>query len=423
MTGATRTHRSAVQVRAFRRGTWQPSADTVALPGHSGRLSLSLVPEAVAVADRRRYEPPAGSLPPAARRKLIGTALGLLDRGTVTVGGLGEQSAADFRTALWETAGIPAALTDRWCGLLRAATPYAVEEPDGALALVSLPGNTFTCLESVLAEAARSAAVWVRPSRREPLSAARMVAALLEAGWPPERLGFYPTEQSALRTLVGLTDRQTVYGGAGLSAAVRTAIRTGASDRLHVRGPGRGCALLPPGTDPAGAVEWLLPLVAGDGGRFCSNVRTVVCVSEEEVSTGRGAEEAHAATRALACGVARRLAAALDAIRTEPVDDRLPLAAFRVPGEAGRCARRLREGLGPGDRMLTRRPPAARGTGGAEYALPALALLGAGAGPGHPLVGREVSFPFVAVLAASPAGAAAVAAGSSFVHRPRGGAL
>ncbi|WP_367137688.1 MULTISPECIES: hypothetical protein [Streptomyces] len=423
MTAAKRTEAVREEaVQAFRRGSWRPSLDTAALPGRSGRLSLSLVPEAVAAADRRRYEPPAGSLPPAARRKLIDTALGLFDHGTVTVGGLGEQSAADFRTALWETAGVPAALTDRWCGLLRAAAPDAVKEPDEALTLVSLPGNTFTCLESVLAEAARSAAVWVRPSRREPLSAARMVAALLDAGWPPGRLGFYPTEQSALRTLAGLTDRQTVYGGAGLSAAVRTALPTGASDRLRVRGPGRGCALLPPGTDPAGAVDRLLPLVAGDGGRFCSNVRTVVCVSGE-VSSGRGAEEAHAPARALATAVARRLAAALDAIRTEPVDDRLPLVAFRVPGEAGRCARRLREGLGPGDRMLTRRPPAARGTGGAEYALPALALLGAGAGPGHPLVGREVPFPFVAVLAASPAGAAAVAGGSSFVHRPRGGAL
>ncbi|MFF4217750.1 hypothetical protein [Streptomyces nondiastaticus] len=420
MTGVNRAPGRVVQ--AFRRGSWQPSLDTVALPGRSG-LALSLVPEAVAAADRRRYEPPAGSFPPAVRRKLTDTALGLFDRGTVTVGGLGEQSAADFRTALWETAGVPAALTDRWCGLLRGAPPRPVAEPDGALALVSLPGNTFTCLESVLAEAARSAAVWVRPSRREPLSAARLIAALLETGWPPERLGLCPTERPALRTLIGLTDRQTVYGGTGLTAAVR------ASDRLQVRGPGRGCALVPPGTDPAEAVDRLLPLVAGDGGRFCSNVRTVVCVEEPSSAAepsgaaGQSAAEAPPAAAALALALARLLADALDALRTEPVDDRLPLAAFRVPGEAGQCARRLREGLGPGDRMLTRWPPTARGAGGAEYALPALALLGPGAGPGHPLVGREVPFPFAAVLAASPAGAAAVAARSSFVHRPRGGAL
>ncbi|WP_449476593.1 hypothetical protein [Streptomyces abikoensis] len=393
-------------VQAFRRGAWQSSLDTVALPGRSG-LSLALVPEAVAVADRRRCEPPAGSLPPAARRKLTGAALGLFERGTVSVGGLGEQSAADFRAALWETAGVPAALTGRWCGLLREASARPAREPDGALALVSLPGNTFTCLESVLAEAARSAAVWVRPSRREPLSAARLVAALLEAGWPPERLGLYPTEQPVLRTLISLTDRQTVYGGAGVPAAV------GAQGSPDLRGPGRGCALVPPGTDPAEAADWLLPLVAGDGGRFCSNVRTVVCVADPPTT------ERTAAARALA--VARPLADALDAIRTEPADDRLPLAAFRVPGEAARCAQQLREGLRPGDRMLTRRPPAVRGADGAEYALPALALLGAGAGPGHPLVGREVPFPFAAVLAASPAGAAAVAARSSFVHRPRGG--
>ncbi|PSJ27871.1 hypothetical protein B7P34_15080, partial [Streptosporangium nondiastaticum] len=144
-----------------------------------------------------------------------------------------------------------------------------------------------------------------------------------------------------------------------LSADVR------ASDRLQVRGPGRGCALVPPGTDPAEAADRLLPLVAGDGGRFCSNVRTVVCVEEphDEGSAeaadlpGAGRPVAPPAAAALALTLTRLLADALDALRTGPVDDRLPLAAFRVPGEAGQCARRLREGLGPGDRMLTRRPP------------------------------------------------------------------
>src|SRR5207244_759100 len=90
-----------------------------------------------------------------------------------------------------------------------------------AITLVALPGNTFTCLESVCEAVLAGGAVWVRPSTREPLSALRLVSALLQAGWPGELLGFYPTAQGLLRSLVAVTDRQVVYGGAGVCAALR----------------------------------------------------------------------------------------------------------------------------------------------------------------------------------------------------------
>ncbi|MFI1254144.1 hypothetical protein ACH4U6_10105 [Streptomyces netropsis] len=380
---------------AFRRAAWHTSADTLRLPGPPAELAL--VPEVVAAADRRWWEAEAlaheAEFRPADRRRLLVRALDLFTDGTVTIGGSLVQGPAEFRAAMWATAGVPAALVDRWCGLLREAVPDA-GVPDDALSLVSLPGNTFSCLESVLSEAARSAAVWVRPSRREPFSAARLVAALLAVGWPAWRLGLYPTERRTLRGLVRLTDRQIVYGGADLAASVRGA------PRLTVHGPGRGCALVPPGTSVPEAVAWLLPLVAGDGGRFCGNVRTVVC-------PGPGAD-----------ALAVALAEALDALPTGPAAP-WPLTACRPPGEAERAARGVRERLRPGDRLLTRRPPTARtGAAGSDvYALPALALL-ASDDPGHPLVGHEVPFPFAAVVPASPAGAEAIAAGSLFVHRP-----
>ncbi|MGA4838624.1 hypothetical protein [Streptomyces sp. G45] len=395
---------SGPTVSAFRQGTWQGSLDSAPLPGGTGRR-LALVPEIVAHADRRWWDGVRDGLPPlTGRRELLLSALESFAHGTVTVGGVGPQSAEEFRAALWETAGLPGPLVDRWCRMLREGVEgraAPAPAPDAALALVSLPGNTFTCLDSVLDQAERSAGVWVRPSRREPLSAARLVAALLGAGWPPARLGLYPTEQRALHGLVKLTDRHVVYGGAGLAASVRGA------PTLTLHGPGRGCALVPRDLPVEEAVAWLLPLVAADSGRFCSNVRTAVCADE-----------------GLAEPLAKALAAALDALHPGPVPDPAapdwPLTAFRSPGEAERAAASVRERLGPGDRLLTREPTVVRGAAGEVYVRPHLALLdGVFTGPdvAHPLVGHEVPFPSAVVLAAAPDAARAIADRSLFVHR------
>ncbi|MEU6996044.1 hypothetical protein ABZ953_36005 [Streptomyces sp. NPDC046465] len=382
-------------LRAFRRGEWRSSLDRAPLPGPRGR-ELSLVPEIVADADRRWWDSTLSGLPPLpGRRELLLTAVELFDRATLTVGGVGEQSAEEFRAVLWESAGLPRPLVDRWCAMLRDGLLERAEPPeaDGRLALVALPGNTFTCLESVCDQAERSAGVWVRPSRREPLSAARLVAALLAAGWPPARLGLYPAAQEALKGLLRLTDRQVVYGGAGLAASVRD------SPGLTLHGPGRGCALVPPGMPVDDAVSWLLPLVAADSGRFCSNVRTVLC------------EEPGAAEP-----LALALAAALDAL---PPDGEWPLTAFREPGAAERAARTVSDGLRPGDRVLTRLPPVAHSAASDAYARPQLALLNSHTtDTSHPLIGHEVPFPFAAVLSASPEATRAITAESLFVYRP-----
>ncbi|MEV1047746.1 hypothetical protein [Streptomyces sp. NPDC049916] len=383
-------------LHAFRRGRWTPSLDTAPLPGRAGDR-LALVPEIVAAADRRRWDGLAPGLPPAPdrRRELLLDALDLFEHGTLDVGGLGPQSGAEFRDALWESAGIPGPLAERWCGMLRTTLEARPEpSPDRALALVSLPGNTFTCLETVLEQVERSAAVWVRPSRREPLSAARLVAALLAAGWPPERVSLYPTAQPVLRGLIRLTDRHVVYGGSALAAAVRTPAG------LTLHGPGRACALVPAGMATAAAADWLLPLIAADSGRFCSNVRTVLTAGPAEP-------------------LARALAAALDTIDPRTTDSTWPLTAFREPGAAERATRSVAERMRPGDRLLTRRPPVVV-TGGDTYATPHLVLTGdqpPGA-PEHPLLGHEVPFPFAAVARATAPAAEALAARSLFVFRP-----
>ncbi|WP_405653135.1 hypothetical protein [Streptomyces sp. RK9] len=406
---------------AYRRGDWQPSLDTAPLPGAT-RARLALVPHIVAHSDRRWWDGVRADLPPlSGRHELVLSALELFRYGTVTIGGIGPQSADAFRAALWESAGLPGPLVERWGAMLyEGAARRETVAPDDALALVALPGNTFTCLDSVLEQAERSACVWVRPSRREPLSAARLLAALLAVGWPPARLGLYPTEQHTLHGLLKLTDRHVVYGGAGLAASVRD------SPVLALHGPGRGCALVPPGAgagaagaaDPLDAVDavddmvaWLLPLIAADSGRFCSNVRTVVCVDHDPEP------------------LAKALAAALDALHPGPAPDpaapRWPLTAFRDPAEADRAAASVRDRLRPGDHLLTREPTVVTGTGvgtrtgGDVYVRPQLALLRSDpTAPSHPLIGHEVPFPFAAVLGATADAARALADAALFVYRP-----
>ncbi|GHC58403.1 hypothetical protein GCM10010349_26850 [Streptomyces flavofungini] len=374
------------------------------------------MPHIVAHSDRRWWDTARAGLPPLAdRRELVLSALELFRHGTVTVGGIGPQSAAAFRAALWESAGLPGPLVERWGAMLyEGAARREAVAPDDALALVSLPGNTFTCLDSVLEQAERSAGVWVRPSRREPLSAARLLAALLAVGWPPHRLGLYPTEQHTLHGLLKLTDRHVVYGGAGLAASVRD------SPALTLHGPGRGCALVPPGAASESiddTVAWLLPLVAADSGRFCSNVRTIVCVDHDPEP------------------LAKALSTALDALHPgpapDPADPHWPLTAFREPGEADRAAASVRDALRPGDRLLTREPTVitstgpGTGAGGDVYVRPQLALLQGDlsdlsdlSAPSHPLIGHEVPFPFTAVLGTTAEAARTLADEALFVYRP-----
>ncbi|WP_369192357.1 hypothetical protein [Streptomyces sp. R08] len=388
----------SVLVRAFRRGGWCDSLDTADLAG-PGRPRLALVPPVVADADHRWWlgHRPTPAPAPTERRAIVLEALDLFHSGTVTVGGLGRQSAVGFRAVLWEHAGLPEALSERWGRMLQQRTQARRLAPaDDALAFVALPGSAFTCLDAVIEQAERSAAVWIRPSRREPWSAARMVASLLEAGWPPDRIGLYPGERGLLAALARRTDRQVVYGGQDLAGSVR--------DRpaLTMHGAGRGCALVPAHLPVDTAADWLLPLIAADAGRFCSNVRSVVCAGE----VGSLADE---------------LAARLSEIRPGPGERRFPLAAFRELGEAERAVESVTARIRPGDRTLTHRPATVPAPGGGAYALPRLVLL---ATPGvhgrlHPLIGHEVPFPFAAVVSATDPGiTAAITARSLFVHRP-----
>jgi Aldehyde dehydrogenase family len=376
-------------IHLFRRDRWYESLDTVTVPGAAG-LRLCLAPEIMLRDDarrsrRRRSEPPA----PPRRREILHEAMRLFEHGDLDVGGLGTQSGAAFAAAIDDIAGLPPALTARWCGLLREAIDGAVPRgrPD-RLTLIYLPGNTFTCFDSVFGAVLGGGTVWLRPSRREPVSAARFAAALLAAGWPADRLGFYPTAPALLPALLAATDEQVIYGGPAMAALA------GESTGRTVHGPGRGLAVVSADADQDRAADWLAGLVAADSGRFCRNVCTIACLGDPGP-------------------IAKACARVLDEISITPADPRWPIAAL-ADADAAAMADAVTGGLGPGDIRVTGRDPLLRAAGRTWF-VPTLVLLRWQGG--HPLLQRELPGPFAAVTGVDAGQLAELRERSIFVHQ------
>ncbi|MFG1943301.1 acyl-CoA reductase [Nonomuraea sp. NPDC048826] len=365
----------------LRGGRWYRSMDTVPAPG--GTL-LCLAPEIVVRDDAARLRARRPAMPDRSRRlELLREAVERFRHGRVPVEGLGAQDPGDFAASMRESAGLPAALTRRWSDLLAERLEELEPDEHDGLTVVSLPANTFTCLEAVLEAALSGAAVWVRPSRREPVSSARLIGALLDVGWPAGALGYYPSAPRTLHALIRGSDRQIVYGGDGLAADLASG-----APGLDLRGPGRACVIVDGRPDP----EELAARIAGDAGRFCTNACVIACLDGTEP-------------------LGRRLAGTLDGIALDPPDPRWPQASWPEP-DAARLAAFVMDRLEPGGRLLTRRPVLSK-AGGSVYLAPTLVEAGH---PGHPLVGCELPFPFAAVVATDRAGARRLAAGSRFVH-------
>lgn len=364
-------------LQLFRGGRWYESLDTAEI---SWGLRTCMTPEILLRNDARRVPTDLPRLSPDSRRKLLDRAMMLFRYDTLEIGGLGEQTPAGFAAALGAAVGLPEPLVWRWCDLLATEIETLPDvEPAAEDWLVWLPGNTFTCLVAVAEAVLRGSSVLVRPSTREPLSAARFVAALVAAGWPADRIRFCPTSTDALDTLIRLTDRQIVYGG---DAVVEIA-------GVEVRGPGRACAIVAPDADPDRTAEWLVKLIAHDSGRFCTNVCTVACLGDPEP-------------------LATRLGALLDEIDLT----RRPVGWVH-DRTATSTADFIQRRMTDVDERITKRGIVVR-AGGHTFLAPTLVLL---ADAAHPLAACELPFPFAAVVAVDAPAADRLASRSRFVHK------
>jgi hypothetical protein len=155
--------------------------------------------------------------------------------------------------------------------------------PRGRLLTVVCPSNHPEPHLSWARGLAAGYSVFVRPGSTDPLTPARLSAALVQAGLARNRLAVLPSDHNTADLLVRVADRAIVYGG---PAAVR---RWSGHPQVLVRGPGYSKALVDVPVGEA-VLEHLARAVAGDGGVRCTNL-SVIRTSGDVVALAEGLAE------------------------------------------------------------------------------------------------------------------------------------
>ena len=157
--------------------------------------------------------------------------------------------------------------------------------------------------------------VAVRPSRREPLTAHRLVLALRQAGFRDEDALYLPTDYAGADELVAAADLSMVYGGQDV------ADRYAADPSVLVNGPGRTKILITTEHDWRDYLDEIVDSISNLGGMACVNATAVLV-------EGDATPLAHA--------IAKRLAALdAEALPTAPIATARALAAHLARKAAG----------------------------------------------------------------------------------------
>lgn len=133
--------------------------------------------------------------------------------------------------------------------------------------------------------------VAVRPSRREPFTPHRLVAALRKAGFTDDQVMLLPTEYSITPDLIGGADLSLVYGGDDVVS------RYSARNDVLIQGPGRS-KILVAGKHTAADIDVVASSVGGDGGTACVNA-TAVFVESDPATAAEAIAERLAASPSL----------------------------------------------------------------------------------------------------------------------------
>ena len=151
--------------------------------------------------------------------------------------------------------------------------------------------------------------VAVRPSRREPLTAHRLVNALRQAGFRPEDATFLPCDHSGADELVGAADIAMVYGG-------QDVVDKYASDpTVVVNGPGRAKILITADRDWRDYLDCIVDSIAGLAGMACVNATAVLYEGDP-------------------APLARAIAERLATIAPRPADDERAILPTQPVGQA-----------------------------------------------------------------------------------------
>jgi acyl-CoA reductase-like NAD-dependent aldehyde dehydrogenase len=139
----------------------------------------------------------------------------------------------------------------------------------GEVLVVHAPANTPAVHTAWLDALALGYRVAVRPSRREPFTPHRLVAALRQAGYANDQVALLPTDHPTADKLIAEADVAIAFGA---DEVVR---KYGSGTRVLPQGPGRSKILLTAGADLARHLDTMVTSIAGQAGTGCVNASAV----------------------------------------------------------------------------------------------------------------------------------------------------
>ncbi|WP_431238869.1 aldehyde dehydrogenase family protein [Mycolicibacterium aichiense] len=209
--------------------------------------------------------------------------------------------------------------------------------------------------------------VAIRPSRREPFTAHRLVTALRNNGFRDEDVTYLPTDHAGADEIISSADLALVYGGDDVVA------KYGSDPTVFVNGPGRTKIVLTAEQDWRVHLDVIVDSIARLGGMACVNTTAVLVEGD-------------------AAGLAAAIAQRLRTIEALPADDERAVLPTQPMAGAEAIARRV-AARAAGTTALLGADQIVADLGDGRAALrPAVHLL---AGPDPEKLGTELPFPCV----------------------------
>jgi acyl-CoA reductase-like NAD-dependent aldehyde dehydrogenase len=371
---------------SFQRGAWHQSRDSIALLDGS---RFSRTPDIDVIAELMLATPVMAPSRRADRVAIMRAAARLFRTAAIDFGNC-IQTYAEFAETMRCVHGISRELCDDWGEQLERGLdlpPNLFLVREGIPILISLPANTFLCLESVFASLWQGHRIFVRPSQREPWSAMRLVAALVAAGWPRDMISLVNLDRAGLARVLPRFDHAILYGGHDLHN-LRDPDRPG----ILIKGAGCAVAVIGSGWNDH-SIYGAAGLVARSAGRLCTNVRWLLV------------EDRPAA-----------FAEALTACLAQRISDANDIGAFSAavtdPTAANHQFHSIVGALRHGDRLLGPR----RDWSAVEGANQACVIAHIHDVRGHPLLTSEPLFPLALVTKGGRSALDDIFAHSAFVY-------
>ncbi|MCV7346522.1 aldehyde dehydrogenase family protein [Mycolicibacterium rhodesiae] len=209
--------------------------------------------------------------------------------------------------------------------------------------------------------------VAIRPSRREPFTAHRLVTALRDTGFRDDDVTYLPTDHAGADEIISSADLALVYGGDDVVA------KYGSNPSVFVNGPGRTKIVLTAEQDWHEHLDVIVDSISRLGGMACVNTTAVLVEGD-------------------AAGLAAAIAQRLRTIEALPADDERAVLPTQPLASAEAIARRV-AARAAGTTALLGADQIVADLGDGRAALrPAVHLL---AGPDSEKLGTELPFPCV----------------------------